>query len=100
MPPAIVDIIVETHRAPLPHVYQDLPRHELYSELHFPFLRQYREKKSAVDAMNREAEDQGEIDGAVGGRDNSAQWHLDTCPRGENNSRLEGDDAIRDGSSA
>ncbi len=80
-------------------MYQDLPWYELHSELHFPFLRQYREKKSAVDAMNRQAEDQGEIDGAVGSRDNSAQGHLDSCPRGENNSRLEGDDSIRDGPS-
>lgn len=47
--------------------------------------------------MNRQAEDQGEIGGAVVSRDNSAQRHLDTCPRGEDNSRLEGDDSIRDG---
>lgn len=78
-------------------MYEYLPRYELHSELHFPFLGQNREKKSAVDAMNREAEDQGQVSGAVGSRNNSAQRHLDTCPRGEDNSRLEGNDAIRDG---
>lgn len=72
VPLAIVDIIVKTHRAPVPHVHQDLAWYELHSELHFPFLRQNWEKKSTVDAMNSKAEDQGDIGGVVGGRDNGA----------------------------
>lgn len=68
VPPAVVHIVVKTDRAPLPHVDQDLPRHELHSQLHFPFLRQDREKKGAVEAVNREAEDQGEVAGVVGSR--------------------------------
>ena len=50
--------------------------------------------------MDRQAEDQGEIGGAVVCRDDGAQRHLDPRPRGEDDSRLEGDDAIRDGSRA
>lgn len=97
MPLAIVDVVVEDHSAPLPHAYQDLTLQELHSELHFPFLGQNGEKEGAVDAVDRQAEDQGEIGGAVGSRDDGVQRRLDAGPRGENDSGLEGDDAVRDG---
>lgn len=100
VPPAIVDIIVQTHRAPRPHVDQNFLRCELHSELHFPSLGQHREKKGAVGAVNRKAEDQGEAGGVEGRGDDSVQRRLDTSPRGEDDSGLEGDDAVGDGSSA
>lgn len=100
MPPAIVDVVVEAHGAPLPDVDHDLPWGELHGQLHFPFLGQDREEESAVDAMERQAEDQGKVGRAVAGRDDAAQRHLDASPRGEDDPRLEGDDAIRDGPSA
>lgn len=50
--------------------------------------------------MHREAEDQGQAGGVVGGGDDGAQGHLDTRPRGEDDAGLEGDDAVGDASNA
>lgn len=96
VPPAIVDIIVEAHRAPRPCVDQDLPRYELHPELNLLLLREHGEKESAVDAMHGQTEEQGEVDGGVVGRDDGAQRHLDARPRGEDDPGLEGDDAVGD----
>lgn len=79
---------------------QNFPRGELHPELHFPSLGQHREKKGAVGAVNREAEDQGEVGGVEGSGDDGVQRRLDASPRGEDDSGLEGDDAVGDGSSA
>lgn len=78
-------------------MYKYVSWYELQSELHSPFLGQNREKKSAIEAMNRQAEDQGEVGGVEGGRDDRAQGRLDACPWSEDDTRLKGDDAVRNG---
>lgn len=96
VPLAIMDIVVERHRAPLAHLDHELPGRELHRELRFPFLRQNGEQERRVDTMHRQAEDQREVVDAVGSGYDGSQRHLDACPRGENNPRLEGDDAVGD----
>lgn len=100
VPLPVVDIIVKPYRAPLPSVHQNFPRCELHAELHFLFLRENWEQKSAVDAMNGQAENQGQVGAGVACRDNSVQRHLDTSPRSEDDSHLGWDDAMWDGSNA
>lgn len=84
----------------MPDMHQYFSWHKLYSQLHFPFLGENREKESAVDAMNRQAEDQGQVGEGVGRRYDCAQRHLDTRPWGEDNSRPDRNDAIGDRSGA
>lgn len=100
VPLSIVDVIVKLYQAPLPNVHHNFPGCELHSELHFLFLREDWEKKSAVDAMNRQTEDQGQVGGGVGGRNDCVHRHLDTSPPGEDDSPLWWDDAIWHGSTA
>lgn len=99
MPPSIVDIVVKTHRVLVSHVYKNIPHCELNSELNFLSLRQNREKEGAVEAMSREADDQGEAAGVVASRDDVAERHLEPGPRSEDEAGLNGDDTNRNGAS-
>lgn len=100
VPPAVLDVVVEDHRAPLPDAHQDLSPQELHAELHLPFRRQGREEEGAVDPVNGQAEDQGEVGGAARRREDGAQGRLEAGPRGEDDAGLEGDDAVGDGAIA